>query len=575
MTTGGREATQLDRYRLQLIAITAAAMAALMVGMRDDRGNHPSRVSLSADPLFAGRRLSGWIKLLESEDPDRRLGAARSLGDMGADAKGAVPALIRRLADHDSFVRTAAAHSLGQIGPEAAGAIPAMAAAFRRSSGFDKGIIGPALARIGPRAVPAIVELTRSSDEFVRWEATRALRLIGAGAGRAEDRLLELLSDPKVSTRVEAAHTLWKIRPRGSALDLLARALGDPEEFARAEAADALAEIGPEAAPALPDLIHALGDESASVRGRAAAALGKIGPRAKVAVPALLRFASRPGDGPSNIEVVKGIGPAAVPELTAGLDDPTTRFAAAWGLGKLGAEAEGAAPRLRVLMKVTGGKERTAFAASLWRIGRDPAVVPVLIDQIREDDFLVQAGAFEVLEEIGPEAQAAIPLLIGMLEHKNQFLRQHSAKALGRIGPAAKVTIPALEKALGDPENSNRIEVAAALWRVAHAEAAVVALSAEARRIGDSASTFAVIALGEIGQEAEAGVPALIEALGVESIFGKAIASQALGRIGPKAKAAIPRLIEIHNDIHNTERESFAQAIKAIEPEAALREGVR
>ena len=51
--------------------------------------------------------------------------------------------------------------------------------------------------------------------------------------------------------------------------------------------------------------------------------------------------------------------------------------------------------------------------------------------------------------------------------------------------------------------------------------------------------------------------------------------AQALGRIGPEAKAAIPRLIEIHNDIQNTERGSFAKAIKAIDPGAALRRGVR
>lgn len=136
MTTGEQETTRSDRYRLPLIAITAMGIAVLMVGTRDGRGDHQTRVGLSADPLFAGRRLSEWIKLLESEDPDRRLGAAGSLGDMGTDAKGAVPALARRLVDRDSFVRTAAAHSLGAIWPEAADALPAMADVFRRSRGF-------------------------------------------------------------------------------------------------------------------------------------------------------------------------------------------------------------------------------------------------------------------------------------------------------------------------------------------------------------------------------------------------------------------------------------------------------
>jgi HEAT repeat protein len=572
-----------------LIPIIAIGMATLMVGMGDDRRDNPSHVGLSSEPFFAGRRLSEWIKLLDSQDLDRRLGAARALGDLGADAKAAVPALIRRLTDRDAFVPTAAANSLGAIGPEAAAAIPAMADAFRRSSGFDRGIIGPAMARIGPRAVPAIVELTKSSDEFARWEATRALRLIGAGAVRGEARLLELLSDPTASTRVEAAHALWKIRPRKAAFDTFIRGLRDPDEFARAEAAAALAELGEEAAPALPDLVHALGDSSASIRGAAAKAIGRIGPRAKSAVPTLLRSVSHSGEGPFFgetglvTEVVKGIGPGAAPELVAALENPAIRVPAAWGLGQLGVDARSAAPRLRVLMTgaegkariAYGGIARTAFARSLWRIDRDPAVVPVLIDLIRVDDFLVQRGAFDVLEEIGPEARPAIPRLIEMLDHKNRFLREAAAKVLGLIGPAAEAAIPGLEKALGDPETSTRIEAATALWRIAHTQVAVVALSAEARKIADSSSTFAATALGEIGPQAESCVPALMEALGQESIFGKAIAAQALGRIGPKAKAAIPRLIEIHNDIHNIERKSFGQALEAIDPEAAHRAGVR
>ena len=73
----------------------------------------------------------------------QRLAAARSLGDMGANAKGAIPGLTKSLSDRDAFVRSAAAHSLGKIGPDAASAVPAMVTAFKRASGFDQGIIGP------------------------------------------------------------------------------------------------------------------------------------------------------------------------------------------------------------------------------------------------------------------------------------------------------------------------------------------------------------------------------------------------------------------------------------------------
>ena len=135
------------------------------------------------DPLYAGRRLEEWIELLES-DGDQRLGAARSLGDFGASAKGAIPGLIKSLGDRDSFVRSAAAHSLGRIGPDAASAIPEMVRAFKRASGFDKGIIGPSIGAIGPPAVPALIELTKDSNEFTRWEATRAISIVGPGAAR-------------------------------------------------------------------------------------------------------------------------------------------------------------------------------------------------------------------------------------------------------------------------------------------------------------------------------------------------------------------------------------------------------
>lgn len=542
---------------------------------RNRTGSGQSVGNPATEPFFAGRRLSKWISLLQSDDEYDRLGAARSLGDMGADAKGAVPSLIVALSDRDSFIRSAAAHSLGQIGPDAASALPALVRAFKISSGFDKGIIGPAIAKIGPRAVPALVELSKDSNEYVRWEAARALRIVGPGAIAAEPRLFELLSDKKSGTHVEAAFALWKLRPRSWALEVLIKSLDDPEEFARSNAADYLAEIGPDAARAVPGLTRALGDQSGSVRGRATKALGRIGAPAKAAIPALLKSAARPGQWFFLDKTIRGIGPEAVPPLLKGLDDPVVRIAAADALGEFGALAKAGVPRIRKSMESARGEDRVKLARALWRISGDSTAVSVLIALIREDNFIVQLRAFDVLQEIGPGATAAIPTLIEMLGRQNRFLREYAAKVLARVGPAAKSAIPALEKTLKDLEGSNRIAAAIALWRIVHSQAALNVLAAEAQDFTDSGSTFAVIALGDIGPEAKPAVPALIEALKTESIFGKAIVAQALTRIGAAAKAAIPRLIEIYDDIHNTERDSFAKAIKAIDLEAAAPAGVR
>jgi HEAT repeat protein len=332
-------------------------------------GSHPT------DPLYAGRTLSTWIKLLRHGSAAERHWAAWSIGELGADAAPAVPALSRALADKTSF-RTAAARSLGDIGPPAAGAIPALVKAFKKSNGFDRGIIGPAIARIGPAAVPA--------------------------------------------------------------------------------------------------LIAALEDDSASVRRSATYALAAVGPDAKDAVGAVLRSVSHAGEGPWHLDldpltrVTEGIGPGALPGLLGGLEDPETRLAAAWGLGQLGEAAAVAAPRLEQLMQADAReprskKARIVHARALWRVSHDPAVVPVLADLAGDDDYLVQAPAMEVLEEIGPPARAAVASLIDLLGHGNRFVREHAAKALGRIGPDARAAIPRLIAIHHELDNTERASFAKAI----------------------------------------------------------------------------------------------------------------
>jgi HEAT repeats len=68
--------------------------------------------------------------LKTAADPAERRKAAGSLGQLGASAYPAVPALIEALADADAGVRRSAAEALGRIGPQADAAIPALTAAL-------------------------------------------------------------------------------------------------------------------------------------------------------------------------------------------------------------------------------------------------------------------------------------------------------------------------------------------------------------------------------------------------------------------------------------------------------------
>ncbi len=66
----------------------------------------------SVDPHVA---VSQYVELLKHQDPQLRYYGARSLGQMGAAAKEAIPHLHQLLEDEDEYVRRAAKEALRQI----------------------------------------------------------------------------------------------------------------------------------------------------------------------------------------------------------------------------------------------------------------------------------------------------------------------------------------------------------------------------------------------------------------------------------------------------------------------------
>jgi HEAT repeat protein len=87
----------------------------------DSRHNRGYR---TADPWKGVPRLG--IKLFKDDTLNTRWMAARILGENGAAAKEAVPALIEALKDKERPPRIWATIALGAIGPEAKAAVPAL-----------------------------------------------------------------------------------------------------------------------------------------------------------------------------------------------------------------------------------------------------------------------------------------------------------------------------------------------------------------------------------------------------------------------------------------------------------------
>ena len=211
------------------------------------------------------------IKELQDPDSDVRSIAAVTLGEIGSEAKDAVPALIQLLQDQDAegFVRANAALALREIGPEA------------------------------KDAVPALIQALQDQDKYVRRDAAGALGEIGTpGAIKAaKDRyravvsedevpaLIEALQGQDKDVRVNAAVTLREIVSE-DAVPALIQALQGQDEWVRVNAAWALGEIGESAKDAVPALLQALQDQNKDVRKDVARALGNIG---KDAMPALIQ----------------------------------------------------------------------------------------------------------------------------------------------------------------------------------------------------------------------------------------------------------------------------------------------
>jgi hypothetical protein len=160
-----------------------------------------------------------------------------------------------------------------------------------------------------------------------------------------------------------------------------------------------------------------------------------------------------------------------------------------------------------------------------------------------QDWHLAPLYAFEVL---GAEAQSAVPALI---EIANQNISPESRycalDALGYIGPPAKEAVYSLLRWSTNSDYEVRGQ--------------------------------AFFALGKIGTEPDRVLPVLINALHDESGTVQTCAILALKDYGPNAKRAVPALVEFLNthDDATSDRSYATNALKAIDPEAAAKAGVK
>jgi HEAT repeat protein len=318
----------------------------------------PRTIAPTEEPSADGKPLTAWIKLLESELESDRWSAVTAIEKLGPAAKAAVPALSVTLKDKNALLGVQAAWVLGEIGADAKMAVPALIERLN-AGGFLPSAAAIALGKIGPEAkaaVPDLIEVLTGKTEGITFNgaspvlnAAEALGKIGPDAKMAVPALNDALHQQRGDLRVVAALALWRIEKRDEPVTVLKKELTNKDGTVRCAAAEALWRIqkDPES---LAELIAALKDKDPATKIAAARSLGTIGDEAKRAVPDLVN---------------------ALKENTSDV-----KLAVLWALEQMGKDAKPAVPRLLELMKdrdVSNLRIRIKAEDALRKIDREAA----------------------------------------------------------------------------------------------------------------------------------------------------------------------------------------------------------
>jgi HEAT repeat protein len=637
---------------LALARVSPPAALSLALHHRDEGVQR-----LAADALATAgpAAVPALAAVLRDRNPSRERGVAcKILGRIGPGAAEAVPLLARELEEWDprvvlgpplagADVRTVtveaedrpcreAAEALGRIGPAAVPALVRVARVdgrirwhvvrglcgqgdtlwahwgeeLRKNAwvgavvvGVDAGTLArastgtataPRVEAVGalgdvrplpPEAARTLTALVRDPDEAVCVEAVIALGKGGVMAPAAADSLLEEL--PATAADFRAG---WEARGKWFVeVTRALRGMGGAAEERLAR-------------KALPVLSEALGDPDRSVREAALWWLAEIGPRAGAAVPVLARELDCDPlcmDGTLALNLLKKLGPAAVPALTALLrhPEPFVRAAAARSLGEFGPAAEAALPALLAAARAADGKGRAEALVALGGL-RNQAdnVVPTLRDALRDPE--TRRAAMHGLRRLAPwsrEAREELDAALGggdpvgaidaavtlnilaedrrrlvraltqLLDQDDPEVAESATGALEEVNPelaaetllrlAGWVTAQGNERERARAEMAYR-RIVERSWLLAPADRGVMECmvpslveAVEGGRGPQPLLLLDIDLLGMVGPAAERAVPALVNELGGDY---DCAAAQALAGIGKVPKEAIPALAILLRD---------------------------
>ncbi|MHB8524518.1 MAG: HEAT repeat domain-containing protein [Limisphaerales bacterium] len=367
--------------------------------------------------------------------------AVMLLGELGPDARAAVPALVLIAKNDPRYVHIS----------RTSGALRVVQVFRERSGGYYL---------TDPWMVPRNQEVS-----LLRAQAMGALAAIGGDAPEAFFALFDVMHDrdPRVASMADGSPIVdFASHLRPLAPELMAAALrflDDPSDLVRSAAARVLIRAGGGYGRVAPALIRRLTDSSRRVRDQAQQTLARLSRKSELVVPLLADSLSSP-DLQLQINAVKT-------------------------LTEIGSPAKTAVASLTQMLKSPDRQARYQAGVALWKIdGQVAPLIPFRIEELKDATESVRRDAADFLGRCGPAARAAVPALVEMLHDEDARLHGTHAElvggigygatsgvpaltqALGRIEYAARPAVPALTQPLGDDRSSVRAAAAGALKRI-------------------------------------------------------------------------------------------------------------
>jgi HEAT repeat protein len=406
----------------------------------------------------ADQTIAVLINAFKDEKDEVRQAAGESLSKFG---KAAVPPLLALLKQDNPQARLRAATSLGDIGSDAKEAAPLLKDLYLAKNSEGPEHYANVLAKLGKAGLPALEAGFKDSRENIRRSAAQALTHL---AGEAVGVLVDGLGDKNVEVRRLAAQTLWPMRIGDKSVVIaLAYGLDDSDDIFRQNCMNALVTLGAQAKLAGAKVKNALTDMNPNVRQQAYQLLTQIGEDPR---PILIKALSNENDkiriNTASLMLNVGLdAKEATPVLVDALTnkDLGLKMQAAFTLASRGLQTDKVAPIFTDGLKHKSTSVRIQAAQGIGLLGNrgaaDAKSMQALIDAVKDPEASVRQQVMYALQGQRGDLSIILPALAALAKDKDISIRQQTIWMFQRTGEKG---VPHLIDLMKDSDANIRVQ---------------------------------------------------------------------------------------------------------------------